>query len=99
MRFTLLVVQGSGLRWVVKINLVVYGLDLRSVLQLTDIFLVIALQFSLQRSSLWRSAFAQSNRRLLEFEEKSSHQSLWHFFKCEQILSGGTVQEEISASD
>lgn len=27
-----------------------------------------------------------------KFEEKSSHQSLWHFFKCEQVLSGGTVQ-------
>lgn len=94
-RFTRLVVQGSGLWSLVKMNLMVYGLDLTSVLQLTDIFLLIALQFSLQRSSPWRSALAQSNRRLLEFEEKSRHQSLWHFFKCEQILSGGTVREEI----
>lgn len=90
--FTRLVIQGSGLWSVVKMNLMVW---IWITLFSGHILLpIIARQPSLQRSSPRKSAFALSNRRLLEFEEKSSHRSLWHFFRCEQILSGGTVQEE-----
>lgn len=86
--FSQLVVQQSGFWSVVKRNPMVYGLDLNCLLQLT--YFSSHCSFQAHRGL----HLPPSNRRLYEFKEKSSHQSLWHFFKCEQILSGGTVEEE-----